>query len=92
MIKLDKVEEQSKGGIILATDKESKRQQAGAQYATVVDVGPTAWWDSNLPWAKIGDRVVTVRYAGAQFNYDDEELKRYRIINDDEIIGIVNEQ
>lgn len=91
LIKLDPVEETSKSGIILSTDKETKRQQAGAQFGEVIAIGPLAWLDMGEgdPWAAVGDHVITVRYAGAQFNYNDDELERYRIINDDEIIGRV---
>lgn len=96
LIKLETVEEKSQGGIILATDREARRQQAGAQFAEVVKIGPLAWADmgeDGEPWARIGDRVITVRYAGAQFCHDQNDPDHlYRIINDDEIIGVVNEE
>lgn len=89
LIKLREVERKSSGGILLA-ESTHKKEQAGGQFAEIIDVGPTAWAEYEEPWAKIGDTVITVRYAGAQFDYDDEQYKLYRIINDDEIISVVN--
>ena len=91
LIKLEKTEEVTAGGIILP-DKSKDREQAGSQFAEVMKIGALAWLDQGdgEPWAQVGDRVVTVRYPGAQYNYDkDSEESLYRIINDDEIIGVV---
>jgi co-chaperonin GroES (HSP10) len=40
------------------------------------------------PWCKEGDWVVFGRYAGARITIDGGEI---RILNDDEIVGIVND-
>ena len=40
----------------------------------------------SKPWAKINDYVMFGKYAGHRFKYGDAEL---RIMNDDEILGIV---
>lgn len=88
LIRLKEIEKKSPGGIILA-DSTHKKEQAGGQYAEVLDVGPTAWDEYSKPWAKIGDTVLVVRYAGAQYDYDGED-KMNRIINDDEIIAVDN--
>lgn len=87
IVKLKEIERKSQGGIILA-ESTHKKEQAGGQYAEVLAVGPTAWSEYETPWAKVGDTVVTKRYPGAQYDYDGED-KLNRIINDDEIIGVV---
>lgn len=89
IIKLREIEKKSEGGIILP-DATHKKEQAGAQFAEIIDTGPTAWDEYPEPWAKIGDTVIVVRYAGAQWDFDGED-KLYRIINDDEIIGVMKE-
>lgn len=87
LIKLQEVEKKSEGGIILP-DATHKKEQAGGQFAEVLVVGPTAWDEYSKPWAKVGDEVVVIRYAGAQWDYDGDD-KLCRIINDDEIIAVV---
>lgn len=87
LIRLQEVEKKSEGGIILP-DATHKKEQAGGQFAEIIDTGPTAWDEYSKPWAKIGDTVLVVRYAGAQWDWDGEE-KLYRIINDDEIIAVM---
>ncbi len=87
IVKLKEIERKSAGGIILA-EQSVKKEQAGGQFATVLAVGPTAWAEYSEPWARVGDTVVTKRYPGAQYDYDGDD-KLHRIINDDEIIGVV---
>jgi len=87
LIRLHEIEKKSSGGIILA-DSTHKKEQAGGQFAEVLAVGPTAWAEYDEPWAKVGDKVLTTRYPGAQYDYDGED-KLNRVINDDEIIGVV---
>ena len=86
LIKLHEIERKSAGGILLA-DSTHKKEQAGGQFATVLAVGPTAWIEYDEPWAEVGDTIVTIRYPGAQYDYDGED-KLNRIVNDDEVIAI----
>jgi co-chaperonin GroES (HSP10) len=55
-------------------------------------VGPLAYRDEDKfptgPWCKEGDWVIFARYAGARLDIDGGEI---RILNDDEIVGIVND-
>lgn len=87
LIELEQTEKKTPGGILIP-EKTKDREQAGAQISRVLAVGPNAWAEHVRPWAQVGDRVVTIRYPGAQYDHDGED-KRKRIINDDEIIGIV---
>jgi co-chaperonin GroES (HSP10) len=80
---MDKVEEVSKGGIVLARTQ-TEREQGSAVIGTVIEVGPDAWFDKpSHEWAKKGDRVMIAKFAGAAI----DEL--YRFVNDEDILGIV---
>jgi len=90
---MDKFENKTKSGIILATPEQEKREQAGQCFATIIAFGPTAYKGfsgCNGPedWGvKVGDRFETTRYAGEpckQEGYED-----YRILLDSEIITTV---
>ncbi len=90
LIKLHEFEDKFEGSSLYKPDKTKKKDEAGGQFAEVLDVGPTAWDEYSKPWAKVGDVVLCVRYAGAQYDYDGDD-KMNRLINDDEIIGVVKE-
>lgn len=91
LIELEEVEEKfSKQSKLIMPEKTKDREQAGAQYARVLAVGPEAWDNRATVWAEVGDRVITARYPGAQFDFDDD-YRRQRVINDDEIIAVISE-
>lgn len=83
--------QKSKGGIVLA-DETQKRTQLATVCGYVLKVGDLAYADMDKfptgPWCKEGDWVIFGRYAGARLNIDGGEI---RILNDDEIVGIVND-
>jgi co-chaperonin GroES (HSP10) len=81
---MDKVEEVSKGGIVLAR-AETDREQKSAVIGTVLDVGDDCWYDKASKWAKKGDRVMIAKFGGAAI----DELLRF--VNDEDILGIVND-
>lgn len=67
-----------------------KREEAGTQTGTVIDVGPTAWrafdgaderWQ---PWCQPGDRVIFARYAG-KWVEDPETKEKFFVINDEDV-------
>jgi co-chaperonin GroES (HSP10) len=80
----------TKGGIILS-DKTVEETQIATNVGLVLKVGPDAYNDEgrfpNGPWCKEKDWVVFARYAGSRLNIDGGEL---RILNDDEILGVVD--
>ena len=90
-VQIDKLEEVSSGGIIIARNDKGVREQSGVETGILVAIGPTAWkaFDDGRPWAKVGDRVKIVKYSG---NNDDETFKEtgimYRTVNDDDIIEV----
>lgn len=82
--------EKSKGGIVLSEETQ-RRTQLGTTCGYVLKVGDLAYRDEskfpNGPWCKEGDWIIFGRYAGSRIQIDGGEI---RILNDDEIIGVVN--
>lgn len=94
LVRPDPVEEVTKGGIILATDK---RMEAGAtQTGTVIDVGTEAFRSYNraagfgeryVPWCKPGDYISFARYAGKWID-DLVTKEELLMINDEDVTGV----
>lgn len=82
----DKVEEMTKGGIILPQETRDKEQNA-ATVGTLVAVGFGAWTDldDGKPWAEVGDKVSYARYAGVSMVGQDKET--YVLINDNDVLA-----
>lgn len=81
----------SKGGIML-TKETTERTQLATNVGYVLKLGPLAYADeSKFPdgaWCKPGDWVVFGRYAGSRIQIEGGEI---RLLNDDEILGIVSD-
>jgi len=79
----------TKGGII-TPDEAHERITLATVCALVIKQGPLCYKDETKfptgPWCKEGDWVIFGRYAGSRFK---TELGEVRILNDDEIIGTV---
>jgi len=83
----DPVEAKTAGGVFIPEQAKEKQQFATVK-GTIVSVGPNAfaeWGQGNGP--SPGERVVTAQYAG--LNIDGEDGKKYRLCNDEDIIGIL---
>lgn len=83
VLKLVEAEETTKSGIILAGSAKEK-----PQFAEIVAVGPGGVIDGkevNM-FVKVGDRVITAKYAGTEVKIDEEE---YTIVSQDDILAIV---
>ena len=76
-------QETTKGGIILAA---AAKEQP--QIAEVVAVGPGGLVDGNevKMYVKVGDKVITSKYAGNEVKVDGVE---YNIIRQSDILAIV---
>lgn len=67
-----------------------RREEAGTQIGTVLQVGPTAFraFDSNdpnwKPWCAAGDRIIFARYAG-KFVEDPDTKEKFFVINDEDV-------
>jgi chaperonin GroES len=83
--------DKSKGGIALA-DQTRQLNQLTTTCGYVLKMGDLAYKDEvkfpNGPWCKEGDWVIFARYGGSRMNIDGGEI---RILNDDEILGIVQD-
>ena len=83
VIKMVETEETTKSGIILTGSAKEK-----PQVAEVVAVGPGKVKDGTLvkPEVKVGDKVLTNKYAGTEVKMDGVE---YTILGEDDILAIV---
>ena len=84
LIKIQKGEEKTKSGIILANvDKEK------SQIAEVVAVGLGGNVEGNNieMYVKVGDRVIINKYAGTEIEYEGQE---YLIIKQYDILAIID--
>ena len=86
-----KGKKKTKGGIILS-DKTVEETQIAANVGLVLKVGPDAYNDEsrfpNGAWCKKNDWVIFAKYAGSRLNIEGGEL---RLLNDDEILGVVDD-
>lgn len=89
----EQVEEKSPGGIIRFSPEERKREELAQTEAVVVAIGAGAWLarDTGGPlydgtrWCSVGDTIVMTKYAG--FMIDGADGKRYRLINDLDVVA-----
>ena len=83
VLKLVEAEETTKSGIILAGSAKEK-----PQFAEIVAVGPGGTVDGKevKMYVKVGDKVITAKYAGTEVKIDDQE---YIIVSQDDILAIV---
>ncbi len=89
----EKVEEITKGGIIIP-DKVQDEMQGAKTIATIISCGAKAF-DSGT-WKdqpKVGDKIVIPTYAGYILNAEQtDDGREYRIILDRDIIAIKHEE
>ena len=84
ILEVEKEEEKTVGGIVLAGGAKEKPQTA-----KVIEVGPGI---NNIPgkevkmYIKKGDRVIVSKYAGTEVKYEGED---YIIVKQDDILAIV---
>lgn len=83
--------ETTDGGIIVP-NKVLEDGQIQTVVGYVVKQGPLCYQDTNKfptgPWCKPKDWVIFARYAGSRFRIEGGEV---RIINDDEILGVIDD-
>lgn len=82
------IEQKSEGGLILETGVMDKED---SELAEIVKIGSQAWKEvgDGTPWVKVGDRIVIKRYAGMKMPNCKELL---RIINDEDVIALIEEE
>lgn len=92
LVEPDMVEKKTAGGIFLPDDHTEKQQYAQIK-ATVTAVGVNAWTEAARNPAfrcpKPGDRVLIAKYGG--IIVDGSDGKKYRILNDEDVTGLLEE-
>jgi len=94
LVEMDKFEEKTESGIIIATVEQTKREQGGVCVGTIVAFGPIAYkgfkgCDSPADWGvNIGDKFKTHRYAGWEVDGHDN----FRLIQDSDITATIEEE
>lgn len=92
IIKPDKVEEVSAGGIILSTGI-TDRQKFEVQEGEIVALSPHAFsyaeWPEDARVPQVGDRVVFARHAGALYGKAPDEV---RVVKDKDVIAVIAEE
>lgn len=100
LVKMEKVEQTTKSGIIIATPEQNKREQNGHYRGRLIAFGPTAYHgyagcDGDTPeerasqWGvQLGDVVRFQRYDGTIEDDIDDDDNLYRYVQDGMIIGI----
>ena len=91
LIKPDKVESQTSGGLYLP-DSARDKQQFSVDRGEVIEFGEGFYRDLPGPVPEVGDRVIFNRYAGSLITVvEDNERVDYRLCNDKDICAILEE-
>lgn len=85
----NQVEEKTESGIILGTGSQLDREALAQMYGVVVAMGSTCYADQPEAWCSVGDRVSFGKYSG--LIYTGVDGKKYRMINDLDVVGTVEE-
>ena len=80
-------------GSVILPQTTQDAQRALAMIARVVAVGPAAFEHDKFSGDRVsvGDYVLINKYKGAEFEVVDGREPPYRMINDDEILGVVED-
>ena len=89
IVKPEKVEEKTKGGLIMP-DAHTDKLQWKEQRARVVAVSPVAFgFEPGAPAAEPGDMILIAEYAGGEVTGEDGE--KYRIIKDKDVLALIGD-
>nr|ASN63653.1 co-chaperonin GroES [uncultured virus] len=91
LVKLEELEEKTKGGIILPSDILDK-ENAASQVATIIDIAKGAFCDDMapdefMPKPQVGAKILIEKYQGVRVKGVDEE--EYIILQDKQILAIL---
>lgn len=83
VLKIDEAEQTTASGIVLSSAAQEK-----PQFARIIAVGPGGMVDGNEVnmFVKVGDKVITNKYAGTEVKIDGED---YTIVRQSDILAIV---
>lgn len=88
LIKPEKIEAKTQGGLYLPEQTQSKEQMAQVK-GKIIAIGGNAFddWSGDKP--KVGDIVYYSKYAGMIMN--DPDFEGYSLINDKDIVAIIGD-
>ena len=88
LIKPDKIEEKI-GSIYIAKTVQEKEQQAQVS-GVILGMGADCYREYDVPWCKIGDKVLYQRYAGMKIpDGKGGFIEDLLLLNDLDITGII---
>ena len=90
LVKLDKVEERTAGGLYVP-ETARQTQQKAATTGVIVAVGPQAWvaFGDGAPWAEVGDRICFPRYSGITIDAGIAGEEDLVLMNDEDCKGVI---
>lgn len=90
LIKQDKIEEKTKGGLHLPGETQDREKHAQTR-GVLVAVSPMAFsfdeWPEGEPKPQVGQRVFFARHAGTFVEGEDGE--EYRVVKDKDVVGVM---
>jgi len=91
LIKPDKVDDKSAGGLYLPESTRDRMQYA-VDRGVIIDVGEGFYEGLHGPVPQIGDTVLFDKYKGTLVDIrEGNEVQKFRLLNDNEIIAILEE-
>lgn len=84
LLEMEEIDEKTAGGIWLAPQTKDA-DEAASKRGTVLAIGEFCFKEYPGPWCRVGDVVTIAKYAGT-VEEDPTTGKRYRAINDIDII------
>lgn len=92
LIKPDKTDDKSAGGIYLP-DSAREREDYAVDRGVILSYGEGFFEELPGPKPEIGDRVIFNKYAGTFFDVEIEgKRERVRLMNDKDICAIIEEE
>ena len=82
------VMKETASGIIIATEQTKDREDIANTIGIVIDMGSECY-KATSQWCKVGDKVSFAKHAGLV--YIGKDGKKYRMVNDDDITGVLDD-
>ena len=91
----------SSGGIVMQSDSQAEREQAGHSRGVVRAMGADCYVGDKFKtgkWCEVGDTVMFPNYAGKKFLASDltnktilDDKQFWHVMNDEDVLAVVNE-
>lgn len=88
IVRVDRSEEKSKGGIIIAHEgsEEAMKKEVGV----VLAIGKSCFYDTHPEDLQVGDKVAFARYAGKQLGIDEQGFE-VRTMRDIDVLCVIED-